>query len=70
MTPEALEMCGTALYGESWQGKFSREFGVGARSIRRWLAGSAPIPSSMTIEIQDALLSKAKDIDEALMAIK
>jgi hypothetical protein len=70
MSPEALELCGIALYGESWQGEFSREFGVGTRSIRRWLNGSTPIPDGLKAEIQDALLIKAKEVGEALMAIK
>lgn len=52
MTPELFSRIGKALYGPQWGAlDFSADLGVAERTIRRWIAGSAPIPASILPEL-------------------
>jgi len=65
MTPTELRTIGEALWGERWQTSLAQAVGVSSRTVRRWLAGSWPVP----VEIQAALGSLARDRIERLHAI-
>ena len=44
MTPTLLRSAGEAMYGHHWQSFLARDLGVAERSMRRWAAGTHPIP--------------------------
>ncbi|MDJ0933984.1 MAG: hypothetical protein QNI93_01205 [Kiloniellales bacterium] len=45
MTRDELWARGARLYGaERWQSALSRELGVNPRTVRRWAAGTTPVP--------------------------
>jgi hypothetical protein len=68
MTPELLRQGGEALYGPLWHAPLANDLGIADRTIRRWIAGSAPIPDAVRLELAElcrkrsaalALLEKA-----------
>ena len=44
MTPALLRAAGEALYGPLWQSELARALGVADRTMRRWVAGTSPVP--------------------------
>ena len=55
MTPDLLRSAGEALFGSQWQGRFSVDFNVNPRTLRRFLSGQDDIPLSMIHEIYTKL---------------
>jgi hypothetical protein len=52
VTQELFNEVGAALYGPRWQaGDFADDLGVSVRNVRRWMAGTAPIPEGVVSEI-------------------
>jgi hypothetical protein len=67
MTPDLLRSAGEALYGEHrWQGRFSEEFGVHPRTLRRWLSGADAIPPSFDRELYERLNERWSEILDVL----
>ncbi len=66
MTPELLGRCGKALFGASWQSELSRALGVADRTVRRWAAGTSPVPESVAGEIAKLLSERGADIETLL----
>lgn len=46
-----LRAAGAALHGDRWQVPLSRDLGVSDRSVRRWDAGTAPVPDRVEEEL-------------------
>lgn len=74
MTPALLRQVGGALHGERWQTPLARELGVSDRTVRRWLAGDAVVPTGLCGAImrgclRDRLLVKSREVEAALRAI-
>lgn len=53
MTPELLRAVGEALYGPQWHKNLADDLRISDRTIRRWLAGSTPIPDAVGVELAD-----------------
>ena len=51
MTPVLLHNVGAALYGPRWQSELARALGVSDRTVRRWAAGTHPIPAGLYLEL-------------------
>jgi predicted transcriptional regulator len=51
MTPELLRRAGEALYGPQWRRAIAADLGITDRTIRRWIAGSFPIPAAVALEL-------------------
>ena len=51
-TVEELRALGLAMFGPSWQAEMARRLGVSSRSLRRWAAGTAPVPPGIVAEIE------------------
>ena len=51
MTPELLRQAGETLYGPQWHKNLADDLRISDRTIRRWLAGSAPIPATIRQEL-------------------
>jgi hypothetical protein len=68
MTPEQLTRAGQALYGNDggWRARLRDELGAGDNIFRRWLAGQAPIPDSVIVEVTANLEARVAEIAELL----
>lgn len=51
MTASELKAVGIALFGEGWQSKLARTLGVAPRTVRRWAAGTVPIPGTIDLAL-------------------
>ena len=51
-TAEELRALGLAMFGPSWQPEMARRLGVSSRSLRRWAAGTIPVPPGIVAEIE------------------
>jgi len=49
---------GEALYGPRWQNELARNLGVADRTVRRWVAGDAPIPGGVWAELSALITEK------------
>lgn len=48
MTPKQLSEAGVTLYGErAWQTRMSEALGVDASTVRRWVSGAVPVPTTV-----------------------
>jgi transposase-like protein len=65
LTRSLLVECGEALYGPLWQCAIARDLGVADRTVRRWVAGTTPVPDSL----RPALLRLAQDRSTLLQAL-
>jgi hypothetical protein len=72
MTPELLRQAGEALYGPQWHKPLANDLGIADRTIRRWIAGSFPIPAAIGQELADHCRKRGAalaSLEEALRAI-
>ena len=53
MTPALLRQAGEALYGPHWQTDLSRARGVSDRTVRRWAAGTHPLPDGVRADLAE-----------------
>lgn len=58
MTSDELRAAGEALYGHQWQTAMARDLGVAARSVRRWVAGSLPVPRPIELALHGMALER------------
>jgi hypothetical protein len=49
-----IEDFGLALYGPDWKPHMEKLLGVEERTLRRWIAGSAPVPEGVIAELYQA----------------
>lgn len=54
-----LEACGEALHGKQWRLELAQALGVSERTIRRWAAGSSPVPAGAWTDLEAMLLERA-----------
>lgn len=58
MTPERLAEIGRALYGPQWQTPLAAALGVADRTVRRWMAGSAPVPDGIESDLRGIIADR------------
>ena len=62
MTLEDLARRGRALYGERWQTSLAQDLGVTDRTMRRWVAGHSPIPTSVSEKLGEIMNHRLNEI--------
>ncbi len=67
MTPAELREIGEACFGPIWQTALARRLDVGDRLVRRWLAGTVPIPSNRTVEVLNVLSDRWDEVNAAVV---
>lgn len=55
MTPADLTAVGEALYGPRWRSLLGADLGVQYRTVRRWCAGTSPVPAGIAAELRPLL---------------
>lgn len=63
-TSSFLAECGESLFGQKWRVDLAQALGVSERTVRRWAAGSSPVPGDVWLEINSLLSSRAKRLRE------
>ena len=66
MTAQQLRAIGEALYGQQWQRALAWEIAVSDRTMRRWAAGSTPIPAELADQIMSLARERRRSIAAAL----
>jgi len=61
-TPHRLARIGRVLYGERWQTSLAADLHVADRTIRRWVAGDAPIPASAEADLRQIMARRIAEI--------
>ena len=69
MTPAQIEAAGRILFGNDWRYPFCDKFLINTRTLRRFLAGTDPVPQGLAREIEVAIRDHANRADELLEAI-
>lgn len=64
MTPQLLKLAGEALYGPQWHKPLAADLGVSDRTIRRWIAGSFPIPAAIGVELAEICRKRRKHLED------
>jgi hypothetical protein len=68
--PSMLAECGESLFGTKWRVDLGQALGVSERTVRRWAAGSSPVPDDVWTEIGALLFNRAKRLRDLANAIK
>ena len=63
-TPQSLTEIGEALYGAFFRPQLAEVLGVTDRTLRRWLAGTSPIPARIWPELAGACVARAVRLHE------
>jgi hypothetical protein len=58
MTPLELKQAARKLFGYGWQTRLARELEVNTSTVRRWVAGTVPIPGPVKVAIRFWLSGK------------
>ncbi len=61
MSPDELRASGEVIFGYGWQTRLSLHYGVAARTVRRWAAGTAPVPSAIAANIRELVALRPPD---------
>lgn len=58
--PSLLAECGELLFGKQWRVELAQALDVSERTVRRWAAGTSPVPRDVWLEINALLSARAK----------
>lgn len=69
MTPEAarLGQIGEALFGLTWQSDLARALGVGARTVRHWVAEDSVPPAGIWRDLEAICRERIKLLNSILV---
>lgn len=70
MTADQLHAAGTALFGAQYRDALREELDVGERILRRWLAGSAPIPDGVRDDVVQLMDARREELLSILLAME
>jgi hypothetical protein len=70
MSNALLRNVGEFFHGQEWQGPLTRDLGVNERSMRRWVAGSEPIPPGIWNDLGSKLEVYHRAVGLLLSAVK
>lgn len=65
-----LAECGESLFGTKWRVDLAQALDVSERTVRRWAAGTSPVPGDVWTEIDALLSNRAKRLRDLSSAIK
>lgn len=60
MIDPLIRQAAEALFGPHWQTELARSAGVTDRTVRRWVAGTSPVPAGLYAELADAAAARAQ----------
>lgn len=60
---QLLVEAGEALYGPLWQSALARDLDVSDRTVRRWVAGTSPVPAGLYIDLLRLTQERAAVLD-------
>jgi hypothetical protein len=69
VTPALLTQTGTALFGAEFRPQLAAALGVDARAVRRWCAGTAPVPAGVAAELRDLIRARLAELRAAFAAL-
>ncbi len=69
MTPDSFRAAGEALWGDRWIAAMARALHCSTRSVRRWSAGSWPVPMGVEHDVELLLTARLADL-KAQLAIE
>lgn len=61
---DLLIECGQALYGQQWQSALARDLGVSDRTMRRWVAGTHPLPEGVRADLRRLCVARGAQLRE------
>jgi len=67
MTPELLQRIGRALYGHFWLPNLAEALDVSERTMRRLMAGQAPIPEGLSRDLAMLVEGRCRELDALLL---
>ena len=67
MTPDTLRAVGEALYGLRWQTPLAHDVGVNDRTMRRWLAGTNPMPERLQANLRAIVKNRIKALSHLMV---
>lgn len=67
MVSDRLRQFGMMLFGARWQSELAKALQVSDRTVRRWFAGTAPIPEGVEVELKVLLVKRCAAIQEVLI---
>jgi len=67
--PNILIATGRALYGDRWQSPLARDLGVSDRTVRRWGAGTSPVPRGVYADLLRLVVERAQVLDDLLVPL-
>ena len=70
MYHDLLLTCGETLHGPRWQSDLARDLDIDDRTMRRWVAGTSPIPDGVSVDLMRLLLKRASAIDGLIETLK
>lgn len=65
-----LRRIGAILYGDRWQTDLARALGVADRTVRRWAAGTHPIPEGLKADLLKLLAQRSAEVGRALAGLR
>ena len=68
MDTNLLERAGAALCGPRWQTELALALGVGDRTMRRWVAGTSPLPAGLRGDLERLCRARRAALDDLLRA--
>jgi len=61
-----LSDIGMALYGAQWQTDMAQALAVSARQVRRWVAGTTPVPAGIYVDLMRIMLEHQAALDDLI----
>lgn len=61
---------GEALFGPLWQSAIARDLGVSNRTIRRWVAGTSPLPDGLTAELLHLVRARKRTLAQLIYTLE
>ena len=70
MTPHRLNAIASLLYGPEWTVQLAIALDVNERTMRRWRAGTSPIPESLAADLRRLVTERMGQLAAALRELK
>lgn len=70
MSTKLLHDVGEGLYGPRWQSDLARDLGTSIRTIQRWSAGAADVPTGVFVDLLRIVTERQSDLDRIAERLK
>ena len=65
-----LRETGEALHGPQWQSALARDLGISDRTMRRWVAGTYPVPEGVRDDLLRLCAERGALLEEGAQRLK